>query len=1000
MRNKTFLRNKLAWSMALAALGNGLLTNTVLAQEEELQEIAVTGSRIRAPGITAPTPVTAVGLAELSNMAPGNLIESISQLPQFFNNTTQNAPGNFFGSPGSGGLNIRGLGTNRTLVLLDGRRSPPTNRLGVSDINVFPEALVQRLEVVTGGASASYGTDAVAGVANFILNKEFTGVDTHLQGGATTRGDNENWEGSFSFGADLTDKMHLLFSVEAFQQNRVTSFDDRKWFQSFGTVTNPDPTGPRDLIRPNVFSTQATVGGVISAPGSALNRLQFLSDGSATPFVAGDPSIVGAGTRSQSIVNGGSGTANSNLRPTLAPEAERANAFTYLDYDITDNLNVYVQGLWGKNQSTSTNLGGVFQNTTQMRIFSDNAFLPENLSQIMAQEGLDSFVFDRIGGPEDLAGNAFVRTETNTFSGTTGFDLTIAKPGFFQDWQVHGYYQAGRNKQRGRQIGGIALDRIFASIDAVEDPTTGSVVCRAALVDPANWSNCVPINLFGAGRASQEAVDFVTGFDPGQPITTPISFTGSGFDLGREMSFITEEAKLTKTNTTEHLFELSADGQLYDGWGAGAISMATGISWRREQITQLTFDPSNPSGDTSFLPILDLVNAGVLRGVPAGVSLRTTAIQFASVPNIKGSFEVKEAFGELLVPVVSDLPFIQQFNLSMAGRIADYTGSGVDWAWKFGGDWQITDELRLRTTGSHDVRAATLAERFDATGGTTSFTDPEFNNAQLDASLRTGGNPNVNPEKADTVTIGAVWQPAWLSGFSATVDYYRIHISGAIGQLGVQRIVDDCFAGAQNLCAQITRDPVTNRITLVENVFLNINESQAEGIDVEFNYNTPVTLFGGDAENLAWRFFGTWLNENSITNIGAPKVEQAGETGALSLPEFKFTTNITYSNGPISVFLQERWIDQGLLDADETTGVEIDDNTVRGAFYTDIRLSYNLEQNDGSSLEIFGTVTNLLDENPPVTAGFSTFTGTATQTNQSLFDVLGRRFVAGVRYRY
>ncbi|MDT8399302.1 MAG: TonB-dependent receptor [Pseudomonadales bacterium] len=1007
-RNSKQSRRFLISTLA-AAIAGVTSAACVQAQEETgaLEEIQITGSRIRAPGLTAATPVTSVGVEELSNMAPGNLIESISQLPQFFNNNTQNSPGNFFSSPGSGGLNIRGLGTNRTLVLLDGRRSPPTNRQGVSDINTFPEALVQRLEVVTGGASASYGTDAVAGVANFILNKEFTGVDTHFQGGATTRGDNENWEGSFTFGTDIGEKMHLLFSAEAYQQNRVTTYDGRNWFQSFGTVTNPDPTGPRDLILPNVVSTQSTLGGVIKTPGllpngqkSALDNLQFLSDGTVTPFVLSDISIVGSGTRSQSITNGGSGSLNTNLRPTLAPEAERGNAFTYLDYDVTDNLNVYVQGIWGKNQSVSNNLGGIFENAgfnTELTIFPENAFLPESVRQTMLAEGLESFKLQRIGGPEDLAANASTKTESNTFAGTVGFDLTIDQAGFFQDWQVHSYYQAGRNKQRGRMLGGIRQDRVNAAVDAVVDPATGSIVCRPALIDPEKWGNCVPLNLFGAGRASPEALDYVIDFDPNQEFTTPVSFTDTGLDLGIVKTYNTGDgAKLTRDNTTEHLFELSADGEVYDGWGAGAISLATGVSWRREQLTQLVVDPSNPSRDLTFFPAAD----PALRGVAPNIINQPESTQFATVPNIKGSFEVKEAFGEMLVPVVSDLPFVQQFNLTLSGRFADYTGSGTVWAWKFGGDWQLNDELRIRTTGSHDVRAATLAERFDRTGGAGFITDPELNNNGFSIQLESGGNPAVDPEEADTVTVGAIYQPAWLSGFSATVDYYRIHISGAISQLGVQRIVNDCFAGAQNLCALIERDPVTNVVSRIMDVFQNVAENQTEGIDLELNYNTPLTFLGGNEESLNWRFLGTWLNESSLTNPGAPKIERAGETGVQDLPEFKFTTNITYNNGPITVFVQERWIDQGKLDATETTGVEISDNTVRGAFYTDLRLSYSADNDDGSSWEVYGTVTNLLDENPPVTAGFSTFTASSIQTNQSLFDVLGRRFVAGARFRY
>ncbi|MEX1056387.1 MAG: TonB-dependent receptor, partial [Natronospirillum sp.] len=423
---------------------------------------------------------------------------------------------------------------------------------------------------------------------------------------------------------------------------------------------------------------------------------------------------------------------------------------------------------------------------------------------------------------------------------------------------------------------------------------------------------------------------------------------------------------------------------------------AFGASYRKEEIVQLTFDPTNPTGAFDARP----VDLAALRAVPGGASARTTTIQFASVPNIAGDFNVKEAFFELQVPLLADLTGVQQLDTSVAARWADYSGSGEIWAWKVGADWQVYDDLRLRGTISRDIRAATLAERFDRTGGTTSFEDPEFGNAQLDASLATGGNPNVAPEEADTLTFGAVYQPSWLEGFSVSADWYEIDIKGSIGQLGVQRIIDDCFRGAQSLCEQISRDPATNRVTLVENIFLNIDAAKVSGVDMEMSYLRPVNFFGTNNESIRWSFFGTYLEENSITNLGAPKVDRAGEVGGQSLPEFKITTSVNYDVGPFTAFLQLRYTDSGYLDADEEQGVDIDDNTVSSVTYTDFRLSYTRDNANGSSFEVFGHVANLFDEEPPVAASFSTFTGTSSQTNANLYDTLGRRYTAGVRYRY
>lgn len=998
---------KTAFTLVMAGLPWAI--PLVHAQGEAIEEISVTGSRIQTSGMTTPTPVTSVTRIELTKMAPGNLVEGLSQLPIFFGNNSPANTGNFFTTPGVGNMNLRGIGANRTLVLLNGRRMVSSTRLGGTDVGVFPEAMIRNIETVTGGASAAYGTDAVSGVVNFILDTEYEGFAVHTQGGITSRGDNGNGEASASFGTALGDRAHILLSADYFEQQGVFSYEDRDWYKSYGRVTNPTwlangtGKGPRELVLPNVVSTRSTLGGVIDAPGTSIDRMQFMSDGSYTPFIASATSAINTGTLSQSITNGGSGDYLGADRPTLLPDSARGSFFSYLDYDINESLNVFFQGTYGHSTWTNSNLGGAFQGTTRMTIYQDNVFLPAGIRQAMIAQNIPSVGFNRVGGNTDTAAGAYQETINNTVSGTAGFKGEISDEGLFgsglmRNWQTDGYVQIGETYHRGRHIGGMRLDRVFAAIDVVAHPVSGAPVCRTTLFNPG--SVCVPINLFGAGRASKAAVDYVTGFDPGQQVSTPIFYTDTGFTLGESQQYETEEAKLTLADMRQNMVEISANGQVWEGWGAGAVSMAVGASWREELIKQLSRDPTNPTINPAYFPNTFAASTGI-RGVPVGSARTLSGIQFATVPNIKGSFTVTEIFGEVLVPLLTEQPLIQQLNMSAATRWAEYTGSGEVWAYKLGFDWEVNDDLRFRATMSRDVRAASLSERFDRTGGSTAFFDPAFGRAGLDSSLVSGGNPEVSPEKADTLTTGVVYRPSFIEGLSMSLDWYSIEIEDAIGQLGVQLIVDGCFNGATSLCQQIDRDPVTNRITLVRNIFVNINKSTSEGVDFETSYTRELDWFGG-GESLQARLFVTHLQESSLTNLGAPKIDFAGEIGfntRAPLPAWRSTANLSYNRGPLSLFVQQRWVDSGLLDATYRQGIDIDNNSVESAMYTDLRIGYTIDSGD-STLELYANALNVMDEEPPVAASFSTFSGQANQVHPGIHDQIGRRFILGARYQF
>lgn len=954
-------------SIAIAAAVAG----QVWAQSEPaLEEITVTGSRIQRTGMTTPTPVTSMEVEQLEAMAPGNLIDAFDQIPQFLNNESPQTQGNYAGAAGASNLNLRGIGTNRTLVLLDGRRMVASNRSGAVDINLFPAAMIQRAEVVTGGASAAYGTDAVAGVTNFMLNTRFTGIDAHIQGGASEDGHNENGEVSLSFGTEVGDAGHFIGSIEHYKHNGL-DYPDFDWYQGWGLVTNPQFTatgqGPRQLVAPQVVSTTYTHGGLINAPGTAIDRLMFLPDGSTAPFILSSLSAIG-GTGTQSIApeyGGGSGD-NAQLdrrnEGGVMPDNERINTFAYYEHELSADLKVYIQGIAARNKTNAPGVSPVMHSSWAGRIYSGNAFLPQNVQDVMDAEGLDSFVFQRQHHTSDLARSRMATTNT-TKSVTVGFEKEI-NDGFFGGWVVNGYYQYGNNENEVRLIDYPRTDRLYQAMDAVRDPATGEIVCYATLVGNPDYADCVPINLFGTGNVSQAGLNYVLGPD-----------------------------KLIVEDLRQRFVDISASGELWEGWGAGPISGAVGFSWREDSIAK-TIGPDDLATKTTpgNNPALGI------RGIPATIANNATIWMFSSVQPYTGDYNVKEYFAEALVPLVADVTGIQQLDLNLAARWADYSGSGGIWAWKAGLDWQVYDDLRLRGTVSRDIRAANLSERLDRQGQGASGDDPEFNNENYGFSQVQGGNPNVAPEEADTVTVGFVYQPSYVPGLSVAIDYYDIEITGAIGLLGTQRIIDDCFAGSAQMCSQIERDPVTNRIIRVANIYQNIAKANVNGVDLEATYRTDVNWLGNNAESISVRALASWLGENSTTNPGAPTVDRAGDVGTSGLPEWRGILSVSYNNGPLSTYLQGRYIGSGLRNSTWVQGVDIDDNTIDSVWYTDLRLSYDLPSRQGD-FEVFAHIANLFDRNPPVVAGYNSFTG-VSQVNQRVHDLFGRSYTVGVNYRY
>jgi outer membrane receptor protein involved in Fe transport len=1023
----------LAVAIILALGAPGALIEAQEPGAQDLDEIIVTGSRLRTSGLDMPNPVTVVTREEVSVIAPTNLVEGLAELPQFYgSNTTQN-PGNFFTTQGAGSLNLRGLQSNRTLQLLDGRRVVQSTIFGGPDINLFPENMISSVETVTGGASAAYGTDAVAGAVNFILDTDFEGFRANVSGGENDQGHGDHYEVSFGAGFALGDDTHLLVSLERAAQDAIGGEQtlEYDWYRARALIENTAPGAgttrdnpafiPYDLVR----NLSASLDGLLFLPAAAGGTRQLDANGNPSPFVLGSP----CNAHGCSTVNGGSGTDTGLYATTISPETSRENAFAYIEHTFGDGFTVYGQLISGEAEFIQRGNAGLFpnppaaNNDRAFTIYSGNPFLHPSIQQAMTANNLASVQFGRIGAPEDIGFDAFTQQTTETDSLTGGFSYD-----FSGGWQIKGYYQTGETDVRAIQRGGIRLDRIYLAADVVTDPLTGQPACNVTVTTRATanplYPDCVPLNLFGRGRASPAAVDWVTGFEPGVPINA------QGFLSATESmphSYVSGENKQRVIAIEQDVWEVSADGQIAEGW-AGPISMAVGYGFREESFTQVVeVGPGgNINADPRFRPVMANNPALGIRGVPGGAlaSGNSVEVQFSNVPFARGEQDVQEAFTEFLVPLVRGRKGVQQLNLSAAARWADYSGAGDQQSWKTGLDWAIIDQVRLRTTVSQDVRAATMGEKFDRTGG---FTMPlnDFGivptPAQYTATQFSNGTPDIKPEQAKTATFGIVYQPEAIESLSVAVDFYSVIIEDNIQQAGAQTVVTGCYQ--QNdafLCSLITRggapsteNPAINYISLIGVPYYNQARVEAKGIDYEVNYRKDVDWFGG-GESIGVRFLGSFLDERTDINAAGVRTSLEGTFGVVplantGLPERSAVLSGNYSRGPLSFSLAARYassmIIQRTWNTGETGGAapalwDVADNETDAETVLDARFDYQFETANGS-LDLYFNVNDLLDSEPEnfFTAAYSSNVAAGTGLNVT-GENRGRRFTLGVRMAF
>jgi outer membrane receptor protein involved in Fe transport len=976
------------WLVAtsLAALWPACSSAQPAAAPPADSDIVVTGSRIKRDGFQNQVPATVISAERIENLGQVNIGEVLTSIPQNTSFQSDTNAGPSTGSRASSNIgatyaNLRGLNPfygTRTLTLVDSRRFVPTSDSGAVDVNLIPSTLISRVETVTGGASAAYGSDAIAGVVNIILDRKFDGVKGQLDYGVTDRSDGETFHGALAFGTSFGGgRGHFVVSGEAQKNEEVGDCSDvRGWCaeswnvhannnvivngvtSGFNRPGTPTYGQPAYVVAPNSKNAYMDVTGVIrnAAPASTAARNTKWNEAGTVllPFNAGLYSQSSAlGPRA-----GGDG-------PSVYSEAilrtpiERFALFGAGSYDLTDKLQGTLEVSYGEREASATGIASGPTSTTQFR--PDNAFLTPAVRAIV---GANAFT---LGKDLDEEFTNLNNARAKTLRVVAGLNGELG----FGNWTWDGYYQYGQNR-RHQSLSNVRVDSFFNfGIDAVVNPANGQPICRARLQGNPAAADCVPINLFGKGNLTPEAIAY-------------------GW----------REA-IEDFEYDQHVIAGSVQGTLFDGVGAGPFATALGVEYRADK------------GDVTHgnVPYYD---------------------QFAGSFGLdySGELEVLEAFTELSAPLLRDASLAKFLELNAAVRHTKTTSTdgitGVSkeigaTSWKLGAVYEPIDWLRFRATGSRDIRAAGFRELFEKQIATDPATtrgrvnNPFNANAADPTPILSGGNFSLVPEKADTITAGAVVSPAPNLRFSA--DWYQIEIADAVTTPAGQQIIDTCFSvGA--FCDRVTFNPAVsgNRdATFVDARQINVGSFTSRGIDIEADYTMRVSE--GD---LNFRLLGTYLYDLIIEAApGTTPVNFAGQSGPAAplgdfnpSPKWILNGTVTYDHGPFTGTLQGRYIGKGALNKtligpddsryDPTLINSININQVPSRFYVTLGANYDLISKEGGRrLELFGVVDNLFDIDPPIAPGTTaSVVQSSYPTNPGFFDTLGRRYRVGIRFKY
>ncbi len=946
--------------MALACAGlSAAHAQAPAAGAEEV--IVVTGSRLARPDLTATSPVNVVSDEAIKLSGNGTIEQTLNELPQL-----KAQGGATAGNTNAAGIytaDLRGLGPARTLVLVNGRRFVPVNPDLLVDLSTIPESLVKRAEVVTGGASAVYGSDAVAGVVNFILNDSFEGLELDYSGALTERGDGRRHKASLTYGGNFADgRGNVVANLSYHRQYKVMAGD--RAFSQVALNESGDtliPSGatqiPGSYIGLSSAQRQRLVGVDVAGANCSVTGVRFDSTGAAQPFC-----------NPEDLYNFSSD--NLLMRPQ-----ERYQLTVLGHYDLTDTVTAYAEGYFIENKNSYQIAPVAF---TAQNGLSGTLSLPDALNNPAISAPTRAFfadnawLFDPDGDGTYTLTNVLTRPielgprsydfQRTAYQGTFGLRGKLALGE--GNWNWDAYYSFQSVRQLRSAYGTVSNDRLALGLDVVVNPTTGAAECRNKML------GCVPVNIFGVGSVTPEAAAFIS------PVATD------------------------RTTVTRNLFSASMNGTLIQ-LPAGPLAVAVGVEYRKEH-----FD---------YAPDAQVAAGQLSANVP-------------NPPN-SGGMDVFEQYAEVRVPIFADRPFLHELSFEGAIRFSQYSSIGSTLAYKLGGQWGITPWLRVRGAYQQAVRAPSLSDLFaNRSSGSSSGTDPcdyrrspsaavkafcvqqgipaadidSYVQVGTNVNVNGGGNPGLQEEDSDTYTVGVVVSPPFIPRLNITADYYDITVNNAIATVAAQATLDQCFLSldaANPFCSRISRFP-NGDIQTIQTTLMNVASRQVRGVDVQVDYGIPLGdsfSIGGEPARIDLRFAGNrQFKDSTVPLPGSAAIECSGRFGPgctgvgswVSLG-FKAQLSATYSSGPLSFTARGRYL--------APITVRDGQAAYRDRFPAESYLDLTARVKIGEGVSLYGGVNNVFDNQPPL---LGSRMGGPVNTAEATYDVLGRRYFAGVNAKF
>jgi outer membrane receptor protein involved in Fe transport len=958
-------------SSAMQAQGAAVSSGSANAQstipaEANAGEIVVTGSRIARTQFDAPNPITSFNASDIQDSGRTNLTDFLQRVPaligssnSYDNSGTANAD-----VAGLNLLDLRHLGTQRTLVLINGRRTVASDPgTAAVDTNTIPTDLVERVDVLTGGASAVYGADGVSGVVNFIMKRDFEGVTAHLQSGISQYGDGANRLGSITIGHNFGDgRGNITLSYEYNADNRISSLDRKRnqYNRQYLFLQNPndvpDASGNDNPNLPDLVP----VTRVTYADTSYLGAVS-LPDDPYTPIFTGSGAAYDRGdilANSGGYAVGGSNTpvadyGNGDLRPSI----KRNNVNLLSHYDFSDAFKLSFEGKYVRTHTYTVGQPN-FDYYTALQL--DNPYIPANIVAA-ANAAADS-----VGIPaDDAADRSIYVTRDNLDFPYNASDVTrqtyrgvIDATGRISDHASYDlYYEYGQTRSRIVTLNQRYADRWTASTDVVTDPVTGQPTCRSN-VDPATapyavtftpgaGSGCLPINVLAQGQ---------------NPAALAWLFTND----------------VTHSKITQQVINGSITGDFgqYFELPGGPVKFSIGGEYRRETSSEVPGEA---------------VQDGLL-------------YQYSQIAPTYGKFHVGEFFSELDAPILKNKPWAETLSVGAAFRWSDYSTTGKSTTWQFNGVYAPITDISFRGSYSKAVRAPNIGELYSPTSqgyfqltdpcdvsqlrnGTSSRTancaailsglgvdptsfsplsDPQSSVTQLGTQ---SGNPNLRQETAHTWTAGVVLRPRFIPGLTASFDWYHIKIRDAINTPTAQQVAELCVDSPSidnQYCGQLHRDPTTGYLVgndVIDVYPENVAGFKISGLDIDIDYNLRTARLG----TFNFRLVGGYLHQLSYTYaVGAPAENELNYSdGGDPYPKYNANFTTTWTKGSFSLTYNLGWFGRTRRFERKTTDAKPDYVAseylfIKAYWQHDIEIAYDVNKR----MSLYAGVQNLTNEQP------------------------------------